>query len=361
MPRPMTIRQRIQAALRRELVDQVPFTTYHGTVVLDEGEMRALRELGLGWSVRAGLVEARRPNVQFEYQEYAEQGVRYRRTTIRTPVGEVYGVVRLGAAYGSDWWMEHYIKRPEDYRVIEFMVKDTTYVPAYEAFLKAQQEVGEDGYVSGNMGYSPLMEMRVNLLGLARFSEDMYDRPDLFFSLYATMRDKEREAYPLLADSPAEPVIYCGNTSPEILGRQRFQDFCVACYDELGEMLHARGKLLGSHLDANNALWADIVGQSQIDVVEAFTPAPDTDLSVAQARAVWPDKVLWLNFPSSLHLAPRERIMAATRRMVAEADRRGLIVGITENVPDHVASTSMRAIADALAEEAAEHARNAAR
>ena len=43
--------------------------------------------------------------------------------------------------------------------------------------------------------------------------------------------------------------------------------------------------MLGCHLDANNQLWAAEVGASPLDWVEAFTPAPDTDMSFAQVRA----------------------------------------------------------------------------
>jgi len=347
----MTIRQRIAAALRGDLPDQIPFTTYSGMVPSGEAERR-LRAKGLGFSIRVGLVEIVRPNVRVEHLDYLEDDVHYRRTTMRTPVGEVHATTRPGSAYGSNWAYDHYIKRPDDYQVMEFIVNDTTYLPAYDPFLEAVANVGEDGYVSGNMGYSPLMEMRVNLLGIERFSMDMYDRPDLFYSLYETLRRKEREAYPLLADSPAELVIYCGNCSPEILGRKRFEQFCVPCYDELGAMLHHRGKLLGCHLDANNALWKEAVAASAIDVVEAFTPAPDTDMSVADARAAWPDKTLWINFPSSLHLASPRRIKQATRDMIRQAAPGSrFIVGITENVPAQVWPTSMKAIAETLARE----------
>jgi len=353
MARRMTVRQRVAAALRRESVDQVPLTIYPGMVPSGEFE-RSLRLQGLGFAVRVGLFSAETPNCSVERCDYSQDAVRYARTTIRTPVGEVYATSRPGGAYGTTWAVDYYIKGPDDYRAIEFMVRDTVYRPAYDSFLQAVEDVGEDGYVMGNMGYSPLMEMRVRLLGTERFAFDLHDRPDLFFSLYETLREKQREAYPILADSPADVVTYCGNCSPEILGRERFERYCLPCYNDLGEQLHARGKLLGVHLDANNRLWKDAVAASAIDVVEAFTPAPDTDMSVADARAAWPDKVLWLNFPSSVHIASRERIREQTRELLRQAAPcDGLIVGITENIPSHAWRTSLSAICEVLAEEAA--------
>jgi len=353
MANQMTVRQRIVAALRGEPVDRVPFTAYAGMIPAGDAERR-LRALGLGTCNRVGLVKSSTPNVSVDPVEYEAQGVRYSRTTVRTPIGEVYSTRRLQAAYGSSWYVDHYVKSPDDYRVVEFMIRDTVYEPEYDSYRKTVESIGENGYVTGNFGYSPLMEMRVNLLGIERFAFDMYDRPDLFFSLYETLRDKQREAYPLLANSPAKLVIYCGNCSPAVLGR-RFEEYCVPCYNELGEQLHAKGKLLGCHLDANNALWASAVAKSQLDVIEAFTPAPDTDMTVADARAAWPGKVLWINYPSSLHLASAERIRAATLELLKQArsDSR-FIIGITENIPEHAWPASLAAIGEALVEAVAE-------
>ena len=55
------------------------------------------------------------------------------------------------------------------------------------------------------------------------------------------------------------------------------------------------------------------------DIVEAFTPAPMGDVTVAEARAAWPDKALWLNFTSSVHLEPDEAIRAHARQLIQEA------------------------------------------
>ena len=86
-----------------------------------------------------------------------------------------------------------------------------------------------------------------------------------------------------------------------------------------------------------------------LDFIEAFTPPPDCDTSVAQARAAWPGKVLSLNFPSSVHLRRADAIRDATRRIIEDAgNRRGFIMGITENVPWDAMQTSIPAILDVI-------------
>ena len=61
----------------------------------------------------------------------------------------------------------------------------------------------------------------------------------------------------------------------------------------------------------------DAIAATDLDYIEAFTPAPDTDMTLAEARKAWPDKVLWLNYPSSLHLKSDARV-EQVERMLAD-------------------------------------------
>jgi hypothetical protein len=70
---------------------------------------------------------------------------------------------------------------------------------------------------------------------------------------------------------------------------------------------------------------------------------------VAEARQTWPDKALWLNFTSSMHLQPEEAIAAHTRQLIEEAStKRGFAIGITEDIPAQHCARSLRAIARAI-------------
>jgi len=344
----MTPRQRVRAALHDQPVDQVPFTIYHDMLPSGEQERR-LRELGLGLCVRAGVMTSHMPNVDVETRTTVEDGRSVTYERVRTPVGEVTAKRSAGGGYGSSVRLEHAIKRPEDYRVVEYCVKHTVLEPAYDEFRRLVDEIGEDGYVMTAIGYSPLMEMLVTYMGLERFSMDMVDRPDAFFGLYEVLVEQRRRAYEIMADSPSEVVLYGGNVHPEIMGAQRFARYIVPCYDEAADLLHAKGKIIGVHLDADNQAFAPAVARSKIDLIEAFTPPPDCDMSVAQARAAWPDKTLWINFPSSVHLGAPERIREVTREILDQAaGMNRFLIGVTEDIPQHVVLRSLTVIAETI-------------
>jgi hypothetical protein len=69
-------------------------------------------------------------------------------------------------------------------------------------------------------------------------------------------------------------------------------------------------------------------------------------MSLADALAAWPGKVVWVNFPSSLHLADDEAIVAAARSLVCEASPGNrFILGVTEDIPESQWRRSLAAIA----------------
>ena len=92
----------------------------------------------------------------------------------------------------------------------------------------------------------------------------------------------------------------------------------------------------------------DVIARCPIDVVEAFN-ALDGNVSLKRAREAWPDKALSINFPSSIHIAPPERIRQTTIDILRDAaPGNGFVVGITENVPSRVIDRSLRLIAETL-------------
>lgn len=346
MPKAMTPRARVEAALRREPVDKVPFTIYE-TFLPQTSREREMRELGMCIvNRRYPVYKAATPNVVAHSVHYVgDDGEDRIRRVYETPVGTLYAIDR--PAPGTSWREERIFHGPEDYRSIEYMIRDRVYRANYEEYTLAERDLGEDVFLRGAAGgYSPLQEIIYTIMGVETFSMEWGDRRDEVMRLYDALTEDRRKIYPIAADSPALAFNYCGNVSPEVMGPKRFEQYIIPHYEECAEALHKRGKFMGVHLDANNWPFADAVARSSIDYVEAFTPPPTCDMSVADARRVWPDKVLWINFPSSVHVLGPGPVAATTREILAEAaPGDGFLIGITEDMPPELWQDNCLAIA----------------
>jgi len=309
--------------------------------------------MGLGLICRLPAHCELSPNVQVSSRAYRQAGQARTRRTIHTPVGDIWQTTTPDISdYGSsEWIVEHYIKEPDDYRVMEYAVRDPVYVDNYDAIRESTRRIGGDGLVLVRLAKAPLQEMIYRMMGIERFSIDYHERRDLVDSLHAVMLERYRELYELAAGAPVDIIQLADNTTSDVIGRERFRQYLMPVYEDLSACLAGTGKKLAVHMDGRIASLADEVAEARFDIVEALTPAPMGDFSVAEARRCWPDKALWLNYTSSMHVAGESEIRAHTRELVEQAGtKRGFAIGVTEDAPLEALERSLWVIAGVLAE-----------
>lgn len=350
----MTPKQRVLAVLRGERADMTPLTIYESLFAPCAVE-RELRNRGMCIVNRMSVYKTHRPNVKVIERSYWENGRRFTRTLFETPVGTLS---TLGESAGFTTWIhEPMFKTPDDYKALLFFIRDEVYEPDYAPFAEAEEEYGEDGVFRAQIDLEPLQDLiSSNKLRTAEFAVQWMENRDEVLKLYEANVENRRKVYRLVAESPAFFANYGGNVVPEIIGLDTFRECYVPHYNEAAEIMRRHGKLLGCHFDANCRLLAEDIAATGLDYIEAFTPAPDTDMTLGEARAAWPDKVLWLNFPSSLHLQSDAEVERRTREMLAEpASPDGVLMGITENIPTHRWRQSLTAIMNGLERYRGEH------
>ena len=345
----MTPRERVMAVLRGEMPDQVPFTIKRPQPPQGEIE-RSLRNQGLTICTDALPFTIARPNVEVFRRERLENGRPCIRETLRTPVGEVWQEWSVEPAYDSRHISKHLVERLEDFEVVDFLFRDEAYTPAFEKFRRTKKILGQDGFLfAGWLPPTPILQMIWELMGAEGFAFALVDYPKAVHGLYETLLEKQREQVQLVADSPALVAHLQENLTAEIIGPKRFREYVLPVYSEFAAILHEKGKLLAAHCDGGLKAVADELATCGLDIIEAFCPPPDGNLPLAEDRRLWPDKILWINFPSPLHLRSPEEIEAHVRSIlqdVAPGDR--FLFGITEDIPDGVWDVSLPAISSAL-------------
>ena len=347
----MDIRTRILTAMTWGEPDRIPLTVYDWMLPRGTTERR-LREAGVGLIVRVPGHRVQHRQVEIVSHEYQEHGRKLIRRTIKTPVGETWQLLEPDPAYEtSNWIHEHFIKGPDDYRVLEFYYRDMVFRDNVAAIQEAQRRVGTDGLVMLRIAKSPIQEMLYQLMGVERFAADYQERRDLVDSLHAAMATRYQELYEFAAHSPAEILQLGDNIYSDMVGRERYRKYLMPEYATIMARLRGTGKLLAVHMDGNlKSLQAEIA-EATFDIVEAFTPPPMGDVSIREARAGWPGKALWINFTSSMHIEPPEVIEAHTRELIAEAGtKRGFGISITEDAPVEALEKSLAVIARVLQE-----------
>ena len=327
-----TPRTRFEAALCGEQPDRVPFAIWNNK--LHGGDLnQALLDAGACVVVKSAIYDTVYDSVTSEVETWVgEDACRRQRTIYHTCAGDL---AMVEAFRPGTTWLEHPLFRsPCDYDALLALIDSRRFVPSYDRFVKDDAAYGTHGIGRPGTEATPMHEIMYRLLGVENFATEWFDHRDHVLALYGALLEKRRAVLPILADSPASYAIVEANISAEIVGRDRFQRFYLPAIEEACDVLHAAGKLAGAHLDGNNRLLAAQVAGTSLDFIESFTPPPDCDFPIAQARQAWPGKALYCNFPSSVHLGGPDAVRIKAHELLAEAaPGAGFLLGVLEDVP----------------------------
>lgn len=354
----MSIKQDIMKAVRGQMPERVPWTVYIRLLPQGQAE-RVLRSQGLGL-IYPPQVHPHQyfdsPNVEIVEHTTLEGGRTVRHTYYRTPVGELTDLRRSDygsgvAGYVADWRLEYMVKQPADYEVLEFMIRDQVFkADFYDVILRAQQELGDDGVVIARVNRVPFQRLWIEYTGIERLCLDLNDHPGLVEGVMEAMMEKDREMWRLVAESPVE-MVQCGdNITSDIVGPSLFEKHFLPHYQDLDEVMRPAGKVVMIHWDGRVGPLLNAVNRlPEGMVVEAYTPPPMNKYSVAEVRAAWKGRPIWINFPSEAHLSPPEEVEAVTLEILRQAaPGDGFLLGITENMPANCWQESMVAIGRVL-------------
>ena len=324
---PMTHRERILAALRKEPADRLPYAVrmdqwYNWHVVKgtlpekyrDWTAYDIIRDIGGGiqgtryYTPGAPVERIPRSHTRGLYRQevrnvevrVTEEGDRVT-TEYVTPVGSMRTVeVFTPESEGSSSIeVEHLFKSEKDYPVLEYIFENTEVTPNYEPYRRAEELIGDDGIVTASIGgYSPTPELMRVVMGFDRFFYELHDNPQKVESLLRKMEELEMKKAHILADSPAVTVQVCGNWVDSI-HTPVFRKYMTPWFQRIGEVFHGKGKLMQVHIDGEMKRLIPLFLETGIDVAEAFTPSPMTSVTAKEIREAWGDKVtIWGGLPT---------------------------------------------------------------
>lgn len=329
----MTPRERVLAAMAGEMPDVVGFVIWNNK--LPGGELNEqLLELDACIVNKSTVYELSTPGIKTETEAIESIGGCSRQRKIyHTSAGTLSSTLRF--CQSSVWIEEMPFSGPADYYALEAFIRSKTYAPCYDKFLKADGQHGGQSVARPETIYTPIQELICKYMGVETFCVEWADRRERLLALCDVIAEDRRIRLELVADSPARFVIIEGNVIPYVIGPERFAEYHVPYIEQACELLHSRGKWAGAHLDDKNKILAEQIARTSLDLIESFTPPPDCDLPLREARRLWPDKTIQINFPSSIHLRGAKQVEKAaieTLHDAAPGDR--FIVGVSEDISE---------------------------
>ena len=203
--------------------------------------------------------------------------------------------------------------------------------PSYDEWVQLDKEMGREGIVLGQIMPIPIQWLCVEIMGADAWSRGVMLHAEEFQPLFESLTKMYKRLIQIAADSPAEVIWLDDNVTGTMMSPKIFNRYCKPIYDWSCKILKEAGKLSFAHYDGTNSPLKDCIASVDIDIIEAFTPPPMEQMTVAQARQAWPDKVLSVNIPGNIMAEPAEVIEEyITGYMAGAGDGAKFAIGCTE-------------------------------
>jgi len=353
----MTNRERILAVIEGTDLDRVPFVQYSGIAAPNDEVWAHLDRDSMGVLQWSSLHALHSPNCRTESEQIEIGGRRGLRNTLVTPAGTLTEERLYEPTFNTTAALKHYVTDVADYHVLLSYLRDLAVTMNVDGYLAAEKALGDDGLPMAAVMRTPYQQLWIQWVSLQDLALHLVDEPELMADVTGELTRLELDifeaVYEAAATVPFRFVDIPDNITAPTIGERYFRQYCLPLYQRFAEMLAERDIKMFCHMDGDlKPLWAAI-GESGLRGIDSFSPPPDNDTSAAQALAMWPEMRLFMNFPSSIHLAAPERIYEVATDILQQAGASGrLQIQISENVPPGVWRTSYPQIARAIRDSA---------
>ena len=333
VPEDMSVRQRLLSALRGDVVTNPVYVVYDAFLPNPNVDWGWLFSLGLGQVNHAFVVEEKHPNCEIVETKTIEGGLQRRDVTIRTVGGELHEYY-LGASDKGvlPWRMEHFIKKPFDYRLMARAVEGSTYSMTDRAFDESEIAIGDRGITIAHVDRTPFQKIQIDYAGLEAFSYHLADGEPELFELLELMNRLKLDEFVCVAKSKAEFVKLWENIGIDAVGPHAYRKYMVPVYEAINAMLRSAGKKLMVHYDGKMRLIADDIARLELDI-DSLTPHPEGDMDPAEARALWPGSFFWLHPSLTWFSLPKDDLVSRIRKMACDVGPRRYCFELSEGVP----------------------------
>lgn len=338
----MTTRKNIFAALNGGTPDVTPLTFYSWMVTMDkkknehllfEDQWKRLYDMGLGICHHVRVIKEVQHGVT-DSVKTEKIGSDVIETQIKeTPVGTIQQSSKNG------WHHEYWIKTPADYKVMTWIMENTELVPCFDEIHRGEELVGNNGLAVILASRTPAMSMNVDWAGTEQFCMDVALEVPEMMELYEARKKLFVQETELIAKGPGKFVKWLENLTISMMGPKKYAELLVPMYDECVPIYEAADKLVMVHYDGALNVIKDHVAKAPFHIVESLTEAPEGDMTYAECRQAWPDKVFWANINVDLYSKPKDVLRQAVIDKRNRAGKKGFAFEISEDMPANYADS----------------------
>jgi hypothetical protein len=262
------------------------------------------------------------------------EGEKSLRRNWETPVGRLTEVLNYDEHMLSRYNSEYLLKSAEDFKVFEWVLQHEKWFLDEEAYARNEAQVGNRGVTQFYARRSPLQSLFIETMGFENTILFMTDNPAVVEEYMEIQAYADDAMYEVIC-AHRIPIFNFGENidhhmDPPTLWRKFLQPY----YERRAAQLHAAGIHTSIHIDGAMKRLLSDVPHCPTSSIEACTPLPQGDVTLAEIKEALGEKILLDGIPAIYFLPsnPLEDLRACTEECVRLFHPR-LILGVSDEVP----------------------------
>ena len=342
--------ERILAVFERRSEVGVPFNIRHeywyfvnkarGTLPPEYAEMDLADvcwSWGASWRCYSGYYVEACVRVVYEGVEAISEKISGRRVrhVIQTPLGRLESLTAFDEWGLSSQILEFPVKTLEDFRILEFVLDSVEVQFDEEAYERLRRRVKGRGIVSYFFPRSPLQALFYNYLGITRTIRFLRRYRREVEDFMEVIKRYNEKFYEVVASSPIRILNLGENIDARITSPKLFERYCLPYYQEVADYLHRHDKYVHIHVDGYAKPLLPLLKETGLDGVEALTPKPAGDFTLAELKKELGDEMVILDGIPYLYFLPDVDVRMLERfvKDIVSLFSGRLILGISDELP----------------------------
>lgn len=224
-------------------------------------------------------------------------------TVISTPIGGISTVKEYMPGSFTTAIREYYIKKPEDLKIMRYIFSHRSVAPNFHDFKQIDSLWNGWGIpcLLAPICVSPLQTLITRWAGIEMtVSLFMEAKEELELTISELERNDDK-IFQIITESPAQLIILPENLSGNITGRDFLERYEIPYWQERIRELHEAHKFVALHNDGTLRESLPLLIDTELDIVEAITPAPFGDLTLEEIKEISKGRIIiWGCLPGVL-------------------------------------------------------------
>lgn len=254
--------------------------------------------------------------------------------TIETPAGRQTVVTRRSPNTFHVAFLKWEVETLEELKVAAWREENTRWEWDRERFDHLSKELGDLGAPTIFMPRMNVQSLYIEKTGIENGIFALHDWPDAVEAFFSALEECHDRLIDLINASPIEIINFGENIHADTLTPGLFKKYHLPACQRRCERLHSAGKFVTSHWDGNCAPLLPFAKETGLDGIEAVTPAPQGDVTIAQIKDALGDDLFLLDGIPAVFFDetfPVSTLEACARELI-ELFAPKLVLGISDEI-----------------------------